>query len=360
MAHLSKLPGGKETGSGTDEMDPSTTRTLGRTGLGLTAFGMGSAPMGNLWEVLTEDRVHAAFATAFDGGVRYFDTAPWYGNTLAEHRLGHFLRQQPSAFAVSTKVGRVYRRPNPVDEAPIGPWAGGLPFILRFDYGYDAVMRSYEDSLQRLGLPRVDLLVIHDIDTQYHGDDAGIERCFRQLDNDGGLRALEELKCAGEIKGYGAGINDDAMITRFLDRFDLDFFLVAMPYTLVDQSPLDEAFPRCDAAGIGVIIGSPYASGILATGAIDGAKYNYAPASEEILAKVRGIEAVCGRYGVPLQAAALQFPLGHQSVAAIIPGAVSAEEAAQNLSYFRRELPTDLWAELKAEKLLRADAPVPG
>ncbi|MGI9417650.1 MAG: aldo/keto reductase [Geminicoccaceae bacterium] len=341
-------------------MDPSTTRTLGRTGLDLTAFGMGSAPMGNLWETLTEDRVHTAFATAFDGGVRYFDTAPWYGNTLAEHRLGHFLRQQPGGFAVSTKVGRVYRRPNGPKEEPIGPWAGGLPFILRFDYSYDGVMRSYEDSLQRLGLPRVDLLVIHDIDIQYHGDEAGIERYFRQLDNDGGLRALEELKSAGDIKGFGAGINEGPMITRFLDRFDLDFFLVAMPYTLVDQAPLDDALPRCEAKGIGIVIGSPYASGILATGPVAGAKYNYAPASDDVLAKVRGIQTVCQRHGVPLQAAALQFPLGHPCVAAIIPGAVSAEEVEQNLSYFRTKIPADCWAELQATGLLRADAPVPG
>lgn len=335
------------------------TRTLGRTGLELTAFGMGSAPMGNLWEALPEDRVHAAFGAAFDGGVRYFDTAPWYGNTLSEHRLGHFLRQQaPGSFAISTKVGRVYRRPNPVDEPPIGPWAAGLPFILRFDYTYDGVMRSYEDSLQRLGLPRVDLLVIHDIDILYHGDDNGIEGRFRELDSGGGIKALEELKSAGEIRGFGAGINECPMITRFLDRVDLDFFLVAMPYTLVDQAPLNEAFPRCEERNVGIVIGSPFASGILATGAVEGAKYNYAPASEEVRAKVRGIEAVCKRHDVPLQAAALQFPLGHPSVAAIIPGAVSADEVDQNLAHFKTAIPADCWAELKAEGLLRMDAPV--
>ena len=342
-------------------MDPSTIRPLGRTGLDLTVLGMGSAPMGNLWETLPEVQVEAAFTAAKDGGIGYFDTAPWYGNTLSEHRLGHFLRQQkPGSFALSTKVGRVYRRPISLDEQPIGPWAGGLPFILRFDYGYDSVMRSYEDSLQRLGLPRVDLLVIHDIDIQYHGDDEGIDRCFRQLNEGGGLKALEELKAAGEIKGFGAGINEGPMITRILDQVDLDFFLVAMPYTLVDQAPLDEALPRCAEKGVGIIIGSPYASGILATGPVEGAKYNYAPASDDVLAKVRGIQTVCARHKVPLQAAALQFPLGHDSVAAIIPGAVSAKEVEQNLSYFRMEIPTDCWAELKAEGLLRADAPVPG
>ena len=341
-------------------MDPSTTRQLGQTSLEVTTFGMGSAPMGDLWERLPDDQVAKAFDTAYDGGVRYFDTAPWYGNTLAEHRLGAFLRQQPSRdFAISTKVGRVYRRPKTLDEQPIGPWTGGLPFILRFDYSYDAVMRSYEDSLQRLGLPRVDLLVIHDIDAQYHGDDAGIDACFRELEAGGGMKALEELKAAGEIKGFGAGINETHLIARFLDHVDLDFFLVAMPYTLIDQTPLDEALPRCAGKGIGIVIGSPYASGILATGAIEGAKYNYAPASEEILLKVRGIEAVCQRHGLPLQAAALQFPLGHPSIAAIIPGAVSAEEVSQNLNYFKTGIKADFWAELKAEGLLRADAPTP-
>ncbi|MEL6962744.1 MAG: aldo/keto reductase [Pseudomonadota bacterium] len=341
-------------------MDPSTKRRLGKTELELTCFGMGSAPMGNLWEKLPEDQVEAAFAKAFAGGCRYFDTAPWYGNTLAEHRLGHFLRQQAaSSFTVSTKVGRVYRRPNPVDEPPIGFWAAGLPFILRFDYTYDGVMRSYEDSLQRLGLPRVDLLVIHDIDILYHGDDAGIDSRFRELDQGGGLKALDELKSAGEIKGFGAGINEGPMISRFLDRIDLDFFLVAMPYTLVDQSPLDEALPRCLANDIGIIIGSPYASGILATGAVEGAKYNYAPASDEILTKVRAIDTVCHRHGVPLQAAALQFTLGHPSVAAIIPGSVSEYEVSKNLQYFESAVPPDCWAELKAEGLIRADAPVP-
>ncbi len=341
-------------------MNPSTTRTLGRTGLEVTIFGMGSAPMGDLWARLAEEDVEEAFQAAHDGGVRYFDTAPWYGNTLAEHRLGHFLRRREAgAFAVSTKVGRIYGRPKNLDEKPVGPWAGGLPFVLRFDYSYDGVMRSYEDSLQRLGLPRVDLLVIHDIDIQYHGDDAGVEACFRQLDAGGGIKALEELRSAGEIRGFGAGINEGPMITRFLDRFDLDFFLVAMPYTLIDQAPLVEAFPRCVASGTGVIIGSPYASGILATGPIECAKYDYAPAPAEVLEKVRGIEVVCRRHGVPLQAAALQFPLGHPSVAAIIPGAVSAAEIEQNLLYFRTEVPADCWAELKAEGLLRPDAPVP-
>jgi D-threo-aldose 1-dehydrogenase len=341
-------------------MDPSATRLLGRTGLALTQAGMGSAPLGDLWERLPESRAQASLAAAWAGGVRYYDTAPWYGNTLAEHRLGHFLRQQPpSSFAVSTKIGRVYRRSRGPDDPPVGFWAGGLPFVLRFDYTYDGVMRSFEDSLHRLGLAKVDLLVIHDLDIGYQGDEAGIDRAFGALEAGGGLRALAELKSAGEISGYGAGINEAPMIGRFLERAELDFFLVAMPYTLLDQGPLDDALARCVERGIGIIIGSPYASGILATGPIEGAKYNYAPAAPEVLAKTRRIEAVCRRHGVPLPAAALQFPLGHPAVAAIIPGAVDPAEVEQNLAHLRTAIPADLWAELKAEGLLHKDAPVP-
>jgi D-threo-aldose 1-dehydrogenase len=341
-------------------MDPTARRQLGRTGLALTQLGMGTAPLGDLWERIPEERAQATFAAAWQQGVRYFDTAPWYGNTLAEQRLGHFLRQQPRAdFAISTKVGRVYTRPQDPDRFdPAGFWAGGLPFQLRFDYGYDGVMRSFEDSLHRLGLPRVDLLVIHDVDPGYHEDDAGVERCFAQLDG-GGIRALEELKSAGDIKGFGAGINEGPMLGRFLDRFDLDFFLVAMPYTLLDQAPLDETLPRCVERGIGIVIGSPYASGILATGPIQEAKYNYAPAAPEILDKAGKIQAVCKRHGIALAAAALQFPLGHPAVAAVIPGAVAPGEVERNVATLQVEVPAELWAELKQERLLHPDAPVP-
>jgi D-threo-aldose 1-dehydrogenase len=340
-------------------MDPTARRQLGRTGLSLTQLGMGTAPLGDLWERIPEERAQATFAAAWQSGVRYFDTAPWYGNTLAEQRLGHFLRQQPRAeFAISTKVGRVYGRPGGPGSFEPGRWVGSLQFHMRFDYGYDGVIRSFEDSLHRLGLPRVDLLVIHDIDPGYHGDDAGVERCFAELDG-GGIRALQELKAAGDIKGFGAGINEGPMLARYLDRFDLDFFLVAMPYTLLDQAPLDDAVPRCVERRIGIVIGSPYASGVLATGPVEGAKYAYAPATPEVLEKTRRIQAVCERQGVPLAAAALQFPLGHPAVAAVIPGAVAPEEAARNAATMQVEIPADLWAELKREGLLRPDAPVP-
>ena len=182
---------------------------------------------------------------------------------------------------------------------------------------------------------------------------------MRELTDGGGLRALQALKAAGEISGFGAGINEGAMIGRFLDRLDLDFFLVAMPYTLLDQAPLEDGFARCAERGVGIVIGSPYASGILATGPVAGARYNYAPASPEVLEKTRRIEAVCGRHGVPLAAAALQFPLGHPAVAAIIPGAAAPAEVERNLAHLRTAIPADLWSELKAEGLLHPEAPVP-
>jgi len=229
---------------------------------------------------------------------------------------------------------------------------------VRFDYSYDGVMRSFEDSLQRLGLPRIDLLVIHDLDIQYHQTYERIEALLIELHN-GGARALAELRAAGRIGGFGAGINELGMIPRFLDLIDVDFFLVALPYTLLDQQVLDSEFPRCAKKGVGFVIGAVFGSGILATGAVQGARYAYAPAAPEMLAKVARIEAACTRHGVPLVAAALQFPLGHPSVASVIPGGLSPEHVRQNVAAFRHTIPSALWAELKHEGLLRADAPTP-
>lgn len=340
-------------------MDPLATRELGRTGVELSRLGFGGAHLGEFYALVDEADARATVETAYDLGIRYFDTAPWYGNTLSEHRLGHVLRQRPrGTFAISTKVGRVYSRPKDPATFEREFWLGGLPFELRFDYGYDGVMRSYEDSLMRLGLNTVDLLVIHDLDFLYHQTEENVAARFAELEG-GGWRALKELKRTGQIRGIGAGINEGPMMSRFLDRFEIDFFLVAMPYTLLDQAPLDDALPRCQEQGVGIVIGSPFASGILATGPIKGAKYNYADASPEILDKARRIQAVCEHHGVPLSAAALQFPLGHPSVAAIIPGAVSVAQVEQNFAAMGVKIPADLWAELKAENLLHPEAPVP-
>jgi D-threo-aldose 1-dehydrogenase len=200
--------------------------------------------------------------------------------------------------------------------------------------------------------------LIHDLDISHHATEAKMTAYLTELHN-GGFRALMELKQAGLISGIGAGINERGMMPRFLDLVDIDFFLVAMPYTLLDTDVLDSEFPGCVARDVGFVIGAPFASGVLATGAVRGARYRYADATPEILAKVTRIEAICARHEVPLSAAALQFPLGHPSVASVIPGALLPEHVARNVAAFRRRIPGDFWIELKHEGLLREDAPVP-
>jgi len=326
----------------------------------IARFGFGGGILGDPWEVIDEAAADATLEAAYGAGVRHYDTAPWYGNTRSEHRLGHVLRTKPrESYTLSTKVGRVYSRPKHPKTFHHERWAGGLPFELRFDYGRDAVLRSYEDSLQRLGVNTVDSLVIHDLDFKFHKNEQGVLGHFRELDEGGGVRALEELKAAGEIRAIGAGVNHIGMIPRFLERFELDFFLLAMPYTLLDQPALDGELPLCVERNVSVIVGAVFASGILARGPSEDAKYAYVPAERGIIEKTRRIEAVCRRYDVPLAAAALQFPLGHEAVAAIIPGANSPQQVEQNLAYMRVGIPADLWAELKREGLLRADAPTP-
>ena len=234
-----------------------------------------------------------------------------------------------------------------------------LPFEHRFDYTSDGLTRAYEDSTQRLGLNRIDLVLIHDLDFRHHADEESVGGYLDQLSAGGGWRALEGLRAAGEIKGIGAGINELGMIPRFLERFDIDFFLVAMPYTLMDQAALETEFPLCAARGIGIVIGAPYASGILATGPTDGANYRYKLADPAALEWANRLDRICGRHGVPLRAAALQFALGHPSVAAVIPGVISADQMDDNIAMVRAPIPADLWAELKSEGLVRADAPTP-
>ncbi len=337
---------------------PFKTRKLGRAEVHVSELGLGTAPLGELFERVDDGEAATLIAGAWAGGVRYFDTSPWYGRGLAEHTLGRALFRRPRAdYVVSTKIGRVLRR-------PFGPgaihdqWLGGLDFQTVFDYGYDGVMRSFEDSLQRLGINSVDVLLIHDLDPWDHNPPA-LDAYFGQLKT-GGWKALSELREAGVIKGIGAGFNSRESIPRYLDLFDIDFFLLAMRYTLLEQDVLDSEFPRCAERGVGIIIGGGYNSGILATGAVKGAMYNYAPAEPGILERVGKIERVCARHNVPLAAAALQFPLGNPIVASIIPGAISAAQVERNLAAFRFSVPADLWAELKQEKLIRADAPTPG
>jgi D-threo-aldose 1-dehydrogenase len=335
------------------------TRPLGRAGAAVSEIGLGGAPLGDLFEVISESTAQEILGAAWEQGVRYFDTAPFYGYGKSEHRVGHFLRQQERPqFACSTKVGRVLRAARDLSSFDSGFWAGGLPFELEFDYSYDGIMRSFEDSLQRLALPSVEYLIIHDLDFWFHLTEKKVQAYLDQLATSG-WRALERLRASGVIKGVGAGINEMGMIPRFLEMVDLDFFLVALPYTLLDQEVLDVEFPRCEERGVRVVIGAVFASGILATGPIEGAKYKYAPAEAEVLERTHKIETVCSRHGTPLAAAALQFPLAHPIVSAIIPGALAPEHVQQNLKLYRHVIPVDLWSELKSEGLLREDAPTP-
>ena len=339
-------------------MDPTATRTLGRTGVAITQLGLGGASYGELFHRVPELDAYAAIQAAWDGGVRYFDTAPWYGRGLSELRTGAGLRDKPrDAYVLSTKLGR-FLKATQDPGFDRSPWLGGTQFEVVFDYTYDGILRAYEQSQLRLGLARYDLAVIHDLDHMYHGEGTKYEGYLAQLATSG-WRAIHELRAAGLIRGIGAGINELGLIPRFLDVMDLDFFLIAMPYTLLNQTILETEFPMCVQRGIGFVIGAPYQSGILATGPRPGANVDYAPASAELSDRVGRIQTVCERHGVPLAAAALQFPLGHPSVASVIPGARSAAQVERNLEVFRHPIPGALWEELRHEGLLRADAPVP-
>jgi D-threo-aldose 1-dehydrogenase len=334
-------------------------RRLGRSQVEVTELGFGGASIGELFVRVSEAEAQATLAAAWDAGVRYYDTAPWYGRGLSELRIGAALRDHPRAdYALSTKVGR-WLRPATSEGFDGTPWLGGSPNEVVFDYTYDGLMRSVEQSRLRLGITRFDVAFIHDLDLSYFPDPAKLDAHFRDLAASG-WRALEELRVSGQIAALGAGINDLGLIPRFLDITDLDAFLIAMPYTLLDQDVLDSEFPASEARGIGFVIGAVYASGILAKGPVPGAKYAYADPSPAVVDKTRRILAVCERHGVPLAAAALQFPLAHPAVASVIPGASNARQQARTVELFERAIPADLWAELKHEGLLRADAPVPG
>ena len=338
-------------------MNPIETRKLGRTQVDLTQFGFGSASLGELFSLVSEGDSLATLRTLWKHGSRYIDTAPLYGFGLSEHRVGSFLSQQPrEEFVLSTKVGRILRAPKDKAgfQAPV--FKGGLPFDQTFDYSYDGIMRSFEDSLQRLRLNRIDLLVIHDLEFHCHGAEL---QAHRDQFAESGWRAIEGLRSSGEIRAIGAGINELGVIPYFLERFDLDFFILARYYTLLEQDALEEELPLCQESEIGIISASVFNSGILVTGPVEGAKLACQDAPAEALEKASRIEQVCHRHDVSMAAAAIQFPLAHPSVASVIPGALHPREVEEDLDFFRKEIPSALWAELKTEGLIRPDAPTP-
>lgn len=331
-------------------------REIGRTGVTVTEFGVGGGPFGNLMKPMSDDDARATLRAAWDKGFRYFDTAPVYGFGLSERRVGEAFRDLPREEAViSTKVGRLLR-PDPSWHPFRKMFIDAAPFRPEYDYSYDGVMRSFEDSQQRLGLVRVDILYMHDISAETHGD------AFPQLFKtamESGYKAMDELRRNGDVKAIGLGVNEWEACNQAMEHGHWDVFLLAGRYTLLEQAPLDIFLPRCQREHVSVVIGAPLNSGILASGAVEGATYNYEPPPPEIFARVRGIEEVCGSYGVPIAAVAFQFPLTHPAVVSVIPGMASRAQLEGNVERMTQKIPPSLWTDLKTQGLLRADAPVP-
>ena len=330
-------------------MNPIAKVQIGRTDLRVSRLGFGGVPLGGLYKDVSEDEAGATVRRALDLGINYFDTAPIYGFGKSEIRLGReFAQCSRDSIVVATKVGyTLVPEDGGRDEKVFHRFDNVPPMRPVFDYSYDGIMRTFEGSLQRLNLSRVDILNIHDPDD--HWEEAiGIV-----------YPALHKLRSEGVVRAIGVGMNQAEMLARFAREGDFDCLLVAGRYTLIDHTGLRELLPICERKHISVIVGGPYNSGILATGARPGATYNYVDASPAVLEKVAAIEAVCGRHDVPLRAAALQFPMAHPSVAAIIPGARSVVEVAENVRLLSLSIPDDFWKELQHLHLLPPEAPVP-
>ncbi|GAB5375960.1 MAG: aldo/keto reductase [Acuticoccus sp.] len=337
-------------------MDPAQKVRFGRVDLEVTRFGFGTAPVGNFLREIDEATSLAMFERAWAAGVRFFDTAPMYGHGLSELRTGQALRwQRRDDFVLSSKVGRLLT-PAPRDTIEFAPWVNAAPFTARFDYSYDGVMRSFEDSLQRLALERMEIAFIHDIDRFTRGADQ--PKVFEEA-MDGAWRALASLRDQGLVKAIGLGVNEWEVCHAALQAHDFDGFLLAGRYTLLEQEALDAFLPLCEARGAAVVVGGGFNSGILATGAVEGAKYNYAPAPPAVMAKVARIEAVCADHDVPLPAAALQFVVAHPAVPTFMAGTRTVAQLEQNLAWFDTPIPAAFWADLKSKGLLRDDAPTP-
>lgn len=332
-------------------MRVSDRRQIARTGLEVTAMGLGCAAFGGLYEPVDAGVAHEALRAAWSHGIRYFDVAPMYGLGRAEHILGDFLREDvPGEEAVvSTKVGRLMVSPRPgraAEAAPKNPfdsgWLSGLGFTEVFDYSYDGLMRSFDDSQQRMGRTRLDLLFIHDIGEVTHG--ANQDRHWQALTAGGGFRALAELREAGIIRGFGLGVNECAVIEAAMEEADLDCCLLAGRYTLLDREGAD-LLDKAHARQVAIVAGGVFNSGILAGGF---AKFDYVDAPAEIVARTDRLATVCARHGVPLGAAAIQFPLRHAGVSAVMVGARSPGDVNTNCEWFELEIPEALWAELDA------------
>jgi len=328
------------------------TRKIGRTSLDVTALGLGTATLGGTRYGVTRGEAEATVRAAWMDGVRYFDTAPFYGFGQAERCVGDALRDVPRTdWVLSTKVGRLLR-PRTSTADPRNP-PHPMPFDPVYDYSYDAIMRSYEDSLQRLGVARIDILYVHDIGVYQHG--AAAHPAIMRTLRDSGYRALESLRGTGAVRAIGIGVNEREVLLEAMEWGEWDAFLLAGRYTLLEQAPLDDLLPKCVAAGTSIVVGGPLNSGILA----GRDTWNYAAAPPAVVARVKAIQAICDSHRVPLTAAALQFPLAHPAVAAIIPGPRNVAEFHANRALLRHPIPAALWADLRQAALLRPEAPTP-
>ena len=318
------------------------TRALGTTGLQVTELGFGGGGIGGLYVAVGRDAAMTAMQAAWDEGMRYFDTAPFYGFGLSERRVGDFLRDE-SGYVLSTKVGKMLRAV-PMDQVPDHGFVNPLPFAVDFDYSYDAVMRSFEFSLARLGLNKIHILYVHDLEKRSLGAtyDAHFSRFM-----DSGLKALDALKSAGAIAGYGLGVNEVSAVLDVIGRVRLDCLLLAGRYTLLDRTGAAEVMPKCLAAGTGVVIGGVFNSGILATGAVPGAHHDYGPATADIIDRVNAMEAEAKRQGSTLPAAAMRFVLDHTAVASVLVGSAKASSLTRNAALLRDAKAMD-WAAFNA------------
>lgn len=327
--------------------------TLPRGGVQLTRLGLGGAAIAGLYDACSAADARLAIDGAWDLGLRYFDTAPFYGYTLSEHRLGEALRARPrSEFSISTKAGRLM-----VPDASVQPgsdgWAAPLPFRPHVDYTYDAILRSHEDSLQRLGMAYVDILFVHDIGAATHG--AQHAHYWEQLTAGGGFRALDQLRSSGQVRAIGLGVNETAVVVQAMQECDLDCTLLAGRYTLLEQDALFPLLDACTRQGNAIVIGGPFNSGVLA----GNGKFNYAAAPQEVSLRVAQLRSVCAQFDVPLQAAALQFPMAHPAVVSCIPGGRDVAQMRQNAAWFEQAIPAELWPALKRAGLVDERAPVP-
>jgi D-threo-aldose 1-dehydrogenase len=333
--------------------EPAARRGLGRRSVEVCQLGVGTAPFGRLGHGDTDESIVAAFEHLCAANVRYFDTAPFYGLGLAEHRLGACLRRVDRRdVVVSSKVGRLLQ-PLGGAVAP-GASGGSYPFEVAYDYSYSGTLRSIEHSLQRLGTNALDIVLIHDVNRRWQGD--LVEQRYAEA-MEGAHRALSELRDGGVIKAFGVGVNDWSILLRFAADGDFDCFMLAGRYTLLDHSALERFLPDCERRGISVLMAAPFNSGILATGAKPGATFFYAEADASVMERTRRIEAVCSRHGVALAAAALQFPLHHPAVASVVTGMRSVDEATANIAHLRAAIPAAFWQELKHEGLVAPHAP---